>query len=94
MIRQLRPAAGRTGSQPERALAQGQQIADTDRQAAESAMAAFQATDDVTPQIAGLLTFDYYPVDQVNQVAIQQEANEMLEFGLLKQKFDVSQLIG
>jgi NitT/TauT family transport system substrate-binding protein len=77
-----------------RALEQGQQIADTDRHAAEQAMEAFHATDGVTPQIAALMTFDSYPVGPVNSVAIQRVADDMVQLGLIKQRFDVRQMIG
>jgi NitT/TauT family transport system substrate-binding protein len=77
-----------------RALEQGQQIADTDRQAAEQAMEAFHATDDVTPQIAAIMTFDSYPVGPVDGIEIQRVADDMVQLGLLKQRFNVQQMIG
>jgi len=77
-----------------RALEQGQQIADADRHAAETAMEAFRATDGVTPATAALLTFDYYPVGPVDGIAIQRVADDMLQLGLLQRSFDVRQMIG
>lgn len=77
----------------ERALEQGQQIADTDRFAAEKAMEAFKATDGVDPVTAALLTFESYPLGQVDAVRIQRVANDMREFGLIS-RFNVNQIIG
>ena len=77
-----------------RALEQGQQIADTNRQAAEQAMVAYQSTDGVSPQIGAILTFESYPLGQVDSVRIQRVADEMHQFGLIPQNFDVHQIIG
>ena len=77
-----------------RALAQGQRIADTSRQAAEQAMAAFQSTDGVTPEIASLMVFENYPLGSVNRVRLQRVADEMMQFGLLgTSPFNVSHII-
>ena len=46
----------------------------------------------VTPQIAGIITFDTYPTE-LSQVRLQRVADVMKEFGLLKQPFDVSIMI-
>lgn len=78
----------------ERALQEGQQIADTDRHIAELAMEAFKSTDGVTPQTAAIMTFDQYPVGPVDSTAIQRVADDMLQFGLLQHSFNVSQMIG
>lgn len=77
-----------------RALEQGQQIADTDRGAAEQAMAAFKATDGVSPQIAAVMTFESYPLGQVDSVRLQRVADDMFQFGLLPSRFNVRQMIG
>ena len=77
-----------------RALEQGQEIADADRHGAEAAMEAFTATDGVTPATAALLTFDYYPVGPVDEIAIQRVADDMLQLGLLQRSFDVRQMVG
>jgi NitT/TauT family transport system substrate-binding protein len=70
-----------------RAITKGQLLAD-------GSLAADQATvgkfiKGVTPQIAGIITFDTYPTG-VSQVRIQRVADVMKEFGLLKRPFDVS----
>ena len=77
----------------QRALEQGQQIADTDRFAAEQAMEAYTPTDGVTPATAALLTFESYPIGAVDPVRIQRVANSMRTFGLIS-NFKVSQIIG
>ena len=74
----------------ERALEQGQEIADTDRFAAEKAMVAFSGIDAVT---AAIVTFESYPIGQVDAVRIQRVADDMREFHLIPQ-FKVSQIIG
>lgn len=78
----------------ERALQQGQEIADTDRHTAELAMEAFKATDGVTSQIAAIMTYDSYPVGPVDSTDIQRVADDMVQYGLLKHRFDVRQMIG
>lgn len=77
-----------------RALEQGQQIADTNRGAAEQAMAAFKATDGVSPEIAAVMTFESYPLGQVDSVRLQRVANDMRQFGLLSRNFNVRQIVG
>jgi NitT/TauT family transport system substrate-binding protein len=84
----------RTVAAFQRALEQGQQIADTSRRAAELAMEAFNATDGVTPQIAAIMTYDVYPVGPVNSTAIQRVADDMLQLRLLQRSFNVRQMIG
>jgi NitT/TauT family transport system substrate-binding protein len=84
----------RTVAAFQRALEQGQQIADTNRHAADLAMEAFHATDGVTPQIAAIMTYDSYPVGPVDSVEIQRVADDMFQLGLLKQRFNVRQMIG
>jgi NitT/TauT family transport system substrate-binding protein len=78
----------------ERALQQGQEIADTNRHIAELAMEAFKSTDGVTAQTAAIMTFDQYPVGAVDSTAIQRVADDMLQFGLLQHRFNVRQMIG
>jgi NitT/TauT family transport system substrate-binding protein len=77
-----------------RALEQGQQIADSNRHAAELAMEAFIASDGVTAQTAAIMTYDSYPVGPVISTAIQRVADDMLKLGLLERSFDVRQMIG
>jgi NitT/TauT family transport system substrate-binding protein len=78
----------------ERALEQGQEIADTNRQAAQAAMEAFHATDDVTPQIAAIMTYDSYPLGPADSNEIQRVADDMTALGLLKHHFSVRQMVG
>jgi len=78
----------------ERALEQGQEIADTSRRAAEEGMEAFKATDGVSRQTAAVITFESYPIGQVDNVRIQRVADDMHRFGLLPERFDVRQIIG
>jgi NitT/TauT family transport system substrate-binding protein len=78
----------------ERALQEGQEIADTDRHIAELAMEAFKSTDGVTQQTAAIMTFDSYPVGAIDATDIQRVADDMLQFGLLRQRFNVRQMIG
>jgi NitT/TauT family transport system substrate-binding protein len=73
-----------------RAITKGQLLAD-------GSLADDQATvgkyiKGVTPQIAGIITFDTYPTG-VSQTRLQRVADVMKEFGLLKQPFDVSVMI-
>ena len=75
-----------------RALAQGQRLADTSRPAAEQAMASFQPTDGVTPEIAALMVYENYPLGSVDLVRLQRVANEMKQFGLLGTPFNVSKI--
>jgi NitT/TauT family transport system substrate-binding protein len=87
----------RTVAAFQRALEQGQQIADTNRQAADLAMEAFKATDDVTPRIAAIMNYDSYPVGPVgpvDSIAIQRVADDMRQLGLLQHSFNVRQMIG
>jgi NitT/TauT family transport system substrate-binding protein len=78
----------------ERALQEGQEIADTNRHIAELAMEAFKATDGVTAQTAAIMTFDSYPVGAIDATDVQRVADDMLQFGLLRQRFNVRQMIG
>jgi NitT/TauT family transport system substrate-binding protein len=75
-----------------RALEAGQEIADTNRRAAELATEAF--TGSVSPRIAAMMTFATYPVGSVDSVPIQRVADDMLSFGLLQESFNVQQMIG
>jgi len=70
-----------------RAITKGQLLADSslaDNQATVS-----QFIKGVTPQIAGIITFDTYPTG-VSQIRLQRVADVMKQFGLLQQRFDVS----
>jgi NitT/TauT family transport system substrate-binding protein len=78
----------------ERALEQGQQIADLDGAAAEAAMRAFSSTDGVTPEIGAVLTFESYPLGAVDAERIQRVASAMRHFGLIPDSFDAQRIIG
>lgn len=76
-----------------RALAEGQQIADTNRAEAERAMEAFQSTDGVTPEIGAIMVFENYPLGPVDQVRLQRVADEMKQFGLISSSFNVREVL-
>lgn len=78
----------------ERALEQGQQIADLDGGAAEVAMKAFSSTDGVTSEIGALLTFESYPLGPVDPERIQEVADAMRQFGLIPDSFNTHRIIG
>jgi NitT/TauT family transport system substrate-binding protein len=63
----------------DRALEQGQQIADTSRAAAEAAIEKFL---DIKPQVAAVIAFPDYPLS-VNPVQLQRVVDTMVQFGLL-----------
>jgi NitT/TauT family transport system substrate-binding protein len=67
----------------ERAYAQGQEIADTDRTAVESALKQFLG---MPPLAAALVSLPSFPVG-VNPVRLQRLVDAMVRFGLLKQKY-------
>lgn len=77
----------------ERAYAQGQEIADTERTAVESALKQFLV---MPPLAAALVSLPSFPVG-VNPVRLQRLVDAMLRFGLLKQKysgFKIKSIIG
>jgi NitT/TauT family transport system substrate-binding protein len=74
-----------------RALEKGQQVADTDRAAVERAMQAFLG---VPPQVAAVIALPQYVLGVVNHARIQRVADAMQRFGMLRQRFDVGQMIG
>ncbi len=74
-----------------RALEKGQEVADTDRAAVEHAMEAFLG---VPPQVAAVLALPQYMLGGVDRVRMQRIVDAMQRFGMLKQRFDVSQMIG
>jgi NitT/TauT family transport system substrate-binding protein len=61
-----------------RALQEGQELADTDRAAVESAMERYT---DVSPVIADTMAIDSYPLE-MDVPQLQRVANSMFEFGL------------
>jgi NitT/TauT family transport system substrate-binding protein len=78
------------------ALRQGQQIADTNRVAAEEAMEKLPAPYDVSPAIAAIMSFEDYPVTtgpDIDQSRAQRVADAMYNFVMLSQQFSVSTMI-
>jgi NitT/TauT family transport system substrate-binding protein len=73
-----------------RALERGQEMADTDRAAVEQAMEGFVG---VSPVTAAVMALPEFPVGAVDRIRIQRVADAMRQFGLLKQSFNVSQII-
>jgi NitT/TauT family transport system substrate-binding protein len=76
----------RTAAAFDRALAQGQELADTDRTAVEQAMVSFIG---VSKQTAAVTTIDDYPLS-LDPARLQRIPDEMLRFGLLSQPFNVT----
>jgi len=74
-----------------RALEEGQQVADTDRAAVEQVMERFVG---VSPQVAAVMAFPQYIVGGVDRTRMQRVADAMQRFGMLKQAYNVGQLIG
>jgi NitT/TauT family transport system substrate-binding protein len=76
------------------ALRAGQQLADTSRAQVEQAFDSLPKKDPayVSPQTAALISLDSYPLG-VNQSRLQRVADVMLEFGFLKSRFNVSQML-
>ena len=77
------------------ALREGQQIADTTRTAVEQAMESLQGprNGQVLPIVASVMAVNLYPT-AIDVVRIQRVADVMLQFGLLKARFNVTPLIG
>jgi NitT/TauT family transport system substrate-binding protein len=80
----------RTAAAFTRALEQGQARADSNRADAEQAMETFAG---VSQQTAAIMGLDNYPLG-VDRIRLQRVADAMQRFGLLKQAFSMSQLIG
>jgi len=74
-----------------RALAKGQQVADTDRAAVERAMETFLG---VPPQVAAVMALPRFILGGVDRARMQRVADAMRRFGMLKVRFDVGQMIG
>jgi NitT/TauT family transport system substrate-binding protein len=75
------------------AFEQGQEIADTDRDAVEQAMEALPAPLGLTRMTAAVMALDSYPVGPVDPVRIQRVADVMRQF-LGFPAFDVRSMIG
>jgi NitT/TauT family transport system substrate-binding protein len=74
-----------------RALEKGQQVADTDRAAVERAMEAFL---DVPPPVAAVMALPQYILGGVDRARMQRIIDVIQRFGMLKARFNVSQMIG
>jgi NitT/TauT family transport system substrate-binding protein len=76
------------------ALQQGQEIADTNRIAVETAMESLNGPPNgqVPPIVAAVMSLNDYPT-AIDPLRIQRVANVMYEFGLLKKPFNVSQML-
>ncbi len=77
------------------ALEQGQEIADTSRSAVEQAMESLKGPQDgqVPPIVAAVMALDSYPIG-VDQARLQRVPDVMYEFGLLRSRFDIAQMLG
>lgn len=73
-----------------RALEEGQKLADTSRSTVERATETFLG---LPAQTAAVMALPEFPLG-VDPVRLQRVVNAMVRFGLLKQPFNVSQLIG
>jgi NitT/TauT family transport system substrate-binding protein len=79
------------------ALKQGQQIADTQRTAVEQAMEKLPSPYTVPPTIASVMSLETYPLSvapDIDAARVQRVANEMLQFHMLGQPFQVSSMLG
>lgn len=79
------------------ALRQGQQIADSSRTAVERAMEKLPTPFTVSPAIAAVMSLETYPLNiapNIDVPRVQRVANEMLQFKMLKQPFQVSSMLG
>jgi NitT/TauT family transport system substrate-binding protein len=74
-----------------RALAKGQQVADTDRIAVERAM---EGSLGVPPQVAAVMALPRYILGGVDRARMQRVADAMRRFGMLKVRFAIGQMIG
>jgi NitT/TauT family transport system substrate-binding protein len=66
------------------AIEEGQEIADTQRQVAQAAMAKY---DDLPSWVAGVMTMPDFPTGAVDVARIQRVADAMLQFGVLAKKY-------
>ena len=79
------------------ALRAGQQIADNNRTAVEQAMEKLPGHFKVSPTIAAVMSIESYPLNitpNIDLQRVQRVANEMLQFHMLKTKFEVSSMLG
>jgi len=76
------------------ALDQGQEIADTSRAAVEQAMEALNGPADgqVPPIVAAVMAVNAYPIG-IDRARLQRIPDVMFQFGLLRARFDIGQMI-
>jgi NitT/TauT family transport system substrate-binding protein len=76
------------------ALEVGQEISDTDRPAVEQSFESINGPQNgqVTPGIAAVMALDTYPIG-IDATRIQRVADVMFQFGLLKTRFNVSNML-
>jgi NitT/TauT family transport system substrate-binding protein len=77
------------------ALGQGQEIADTSRAAVEQAMEALNGPQNgqVPPIVAAVMAINIYPIG-IDVARLQRIPDVMYQFGLLRTRFDINQMIG
>jgi len=79
------------------ALRQGQEIADTQRTAVEQAMEKLPNPYTVPPMIASVMSLETYPLNvapDIDRSRVQRVANEMYQFQMLRQPFQVASMLG
>jgi NitT/TauT family transport system substrate-binding protein len=79
------------------ALRVGQQIADSSRTAVEQAMEKLPTPFAVSPTIAAVMSIETYPLNiapDIDRSRVQRVADAMYRFGMLKQPFAVSSMLG
>ena len=79
------------------ALRQGQEIADTRRNAVEQAMEKLPFPYTVPPAIAAVMSLETYPLSiapDIDLSRVQRVANEMYQFQMLDRPFKVSSMLG
>ncbi len=79
------------------ALSQGQQIADTQRDAVEQAMEGLPVPYKVPPTIAAVMSLENYPLSvapHIDLSRVQRVATEMYQFKMLNSPFHVSSMLG
>ena len=79
------------------ALRAGQQIADNSRTAVEQAMQKLPAPYTVSPMIASVMSIETYPLSiapDINRLRVQRVADEMFQFHMLTQPFQVKSMLG
>jgi NitT/TauT family transport system substrate-binding protein len=76
------------------ALSVGQEIADTDRAAVETAFETLNGPQNgqVSPEIAAVMALNTYPIG-IDPLRIQRVANVMFQFGLLKTQYQVKNML-